>query len=159
MIGAGHVSWADLAEIRRLGRKMFGMRLVTPPTGPQGKPVNRILVEEAVPVVREFRRPVFFAGQLPKPPLEMRGRVESMIKHYDRSYIQSCRYTPYRWKKMKEVRELSRRCWRESKEEPSGFSSLMPLYSGGLWEAVIMMPASNSRVIKASVGVGKTPAS
>lgn len=32
---------------------------------------------------------MFFAGQLPRPPLEMRGRVESLIRHYDRSYIQS----------------------------------------------------------------------
>jgi hypothetical protein len=38
-------------------------------------------------------------------------------------------------------------------------SSLSPLYWGGLWEAVIIIPASNSRVTKASVGVGSTPAS
>jgi len=44
----------DLGEIRKIGRKMFGRRLVTPQTGPQGKPVNRILVEEALPVVREL---------------------------------------------------------------------------------------------------------
>jgi len=52
--GGGIQKAKDLAEIRRVGRKMFGMRLVTPQTGPQGKPVNRVLVEEAVPVVREF---------------------------------------------------------------------------------------------------------
>jgi len=32
---------------------------------------------------------MFFAGQLPRPPLETRGRVESLIRQYDRSHIQS----------------------------------------------------------------------
>lgn len=31
---------------------------------------------------------MFFAGRLPRPPWETRGRVESMIKRYDRGYIQ-----------------------------------------------------------------------
>ena len=35
----------------------------------------------------------------------------------------------------------------------------MPLYSGGLCEAVIITPALNFLAAKASVGVGKTPAS
>ena len=52
--GGGIRKARDLAEIRKIGREMFGMNLVTPQTGPQGKPVNRILVEEALPVVREF---------------------------------------------------------------------------------------------------------
>ena len=43
--------WRKSAKI---GREMFGMNLVTPQTGPQGKPVNRILVEEALPVIREL---------------------------------------------------------------------------------------------------------
>jgi succinyl-CoA synthetase beta subunit len=43
----------DLTEIREAGRKMFGMKLITPQTGPEGKPVNRILLEEALPIVRE----------------------------------------------------------------------------------------------------------
>ena len=30
---------------------------------------------------------MFFAGRLPRPPWEMRGRVEAMIKRHDRGYI------------------------------------------------------------------------
>ena len=30
---------------------------------------------------------MFFAGRLPRPPWETRGRVEAMIKRYDRGYI------------------------------------------------------------------------
>jgi succinyl-CoA synthetase beta subunit len=33
---------------------MFGTKLVTPQTGPQGKPVSRVLVEESVQVAREL---------------------------------------------------------------------------------------------------------
>ena len=32
---------------------------------------------------------MFFAGRLPRPPLETRGRVEALIKRWDRGYIQS----------------------------------------------------------------------
>jgi hypothetical protein len=32
---------------------------------------------------------MFFAGRLPRPPWEMRGRVEAMIKRHDRGYITS----------------------------------------------------------------------
>ena len=32
---------------------------------------------------------MFFAGRLARPPWETRGRVEAMIKRYDRGYIQS----------------------------------------------------------------------
>ncbi len=46
-----------------------------------------------------------------------------------------------------------------SKAEPSELNSFIPLYCGGLWEAVIIMPASNSLAAKASVGVGTIPAS
>jgi hypothetical protein len=31
---------------------------------------------------------MFFAGRLPRPPWETRGRVEAMVKRYDRGYIQ-----------------------------------------------------------------------
>ena len=30
---------------------------------------------------------MFFAGRLPRPPWETRGRVEALVKRYDRSYI------------------------------------------------------------------------
>ncbi len=32
---------------------------------------------------------MFFAGRLPRPPWETRGRVEALVKRYDRSYIQT----------------------------------------------------------------------
>jgi hypothetical protein len=32
---------------------------------------------------------MFFAGQLPKPPVETRARVEGLLRKYDRAYIQS----------------------------------------------------------------------
>src|SRR4029450_8274181 len=31
---------------------------------------------------------MFFAGRLPRPPWETRGRVEALIKRWDRGYIQ-----------------------------------------------------------------------
>jgi len=32
---------------------------------------------------------MFFSGRLPKPPWETRARVEALVKHYDRVYIQN----------------------------------------------------------------------
>jgi hypothetical protein len=32
---------------------------------------------------------MFFAGRLPRPPWETRSRVESLVKQYDRAYIQN----------------------------------------------------------------------
>jgi hypothetical protein len=32
---------------------------------------------------------MFFSGRLPKPPWETRTRVEALVKHYDRAYIQN----------------------------------------------------------------------
>ena len=32
---------------------------------------------------------MFFSGRLPKPPWETRSRVESLVKQYDRAYIQN----------------------------------------------------------------------
>ena len=32
---------------------------------------------------------MFFSGRLPKPPWETRGRVEALVKQYDRAYIQN----------------------------------------------------------------------
>lgn len=41
-------------QAQDLGKELFGKRLVTPQTGPEGLKVRRILVEEAVEVGREF---------------------------------------------------------------------------------------------------------
>ena len=32
---------------------------------------------------------MFFSGRLPKPPWETRSRVEALVKHYDRAFIQN----------------------------------------------------------------------
>jgi succinyl-CoA synthetase beta subunit len=44
----------DPTEVREIARAMFGMRLVTRQSGPQGKLVSRVLVEEALPVTKEL---------------------------------------------------------------------------------------------------------
>ena len=44
----------DLSEVGGIARGMFGMKLVSPQTGPQGKPVSRVLVEEGVAISREL---------------------------------------------------------------------------------------------------------
>ena len=41
-------------QAQELGKELFGRRLVTPQTGPEGLRVRRILVEEAVEIAREF---------------------------------------------------------------------------------------------------------
>ncbi len=52
---AGGVRFASTPEeAEKISRKMFGMKLVTPQTGEQGKIVRRILVTEAVDIAREF---------------------------------------------------------------------------------------------------------
>jgi len=44
----------DPAEVREIARSMFGTRLVTPQSGPRGKPVSRVLVEEGLAIEKEF---------------------------------------------------------------------------------------------------------
>jgi succinyl-CoA synthetase beta subunit len=44
----------DPTEVREIARAMFEMRLVTRQSGPQGKPVSRVLVEEALPISQEL---------------------------------------------------------------------------------------------------------
>ncbi len=41
-------------QAQEFGKELFGKRLVTPQTGPEGLKVRRILVEEAVDIAREF---------------------------------------------------------------------------------------------------------
>jgi len=42
------------AEVRQAAREMIGKNLITPQTGAEGKPVSRVLVEESIPIAREF---------------------------------------------------------------------------------------------------------
>ncbi|HOL73978.1 MAG TPA: ADP-forming succinate--CoA ligase subunit beta [Bryobacteraceae bacterium] len=41
-------------EAVEIAKKMLGMRLITPQTGPEGRVVQRVLVEQTVPIEREF---------------------------------------------------------------------------------------------------------
>jgi succinyl-CoA synthetase beta subunit len=59
-------------EAERIAREMIGMTLVTPQTGPEGRTVSRVLVEEGLDIARELyvavvldraeKRPVFMAS-------------------------------------------------------------------------------------------------
>jgi succinyl-CoA synthetase beta subunit len=44
----------DPAAVRQVAREMIGMKLLTPQTGAQGKPVSRVLIEESLPISREL---------------------------------------------------------------------------------------------------------
>ncbi len=62
----------DTAEAVEIARKMLGMRLVTHQTGPEGRVVHRVLIEETLPIERELylgivldrvsAKPVFMAS-------------------------------------------------------------------------------------------------
>jgi hypothetical protein len=47
----------------------------------------RLLETNLRTLEQEYNR--FFAGQLPRPPVEIRARVERLLRRYDRAYIQS----------------------------------------------------------------------
>src|SRR5918994_2004500 len=54
-----------------------------------GPDIQRDLVALAAELKRlEAEYNMFFAGRLPRPPWETRGRVEAMIKRWDRGHIQ-----------------------------------------------------------------------
>ena len=52
--GGGIKLAKNVDEARRIARDMIGMRLVTPQTGPEGRIVSRVLVEEGVQIQREL---------------------------------------------------------------------------------------------------------
>jgi succinyl-CoA synthetase beta subunit len=52
--GGGIKVAADLEEVERLADQILGMTLVTPQTGPEGKMVNRVLVEQAQDIAQEL---------------------------------------------------------------------------------------------------------
>jgi succinyl-CoA synthetase beta subunit len=70
--GGGVKIAKSVAEAAQLAEKMLGMQLVTHQTGPEGKKVQRLLVEETLPIARELylgivldravSRPVFMAS-------------------------------------------------------------------------------------------------
>jgi succinyl-CoA synthetase beta subunit len=70
--GGGVKVAKDAAEARQIAAKILGMRLVTHQTGPEGRVVERLLVEETLPIERELylgivldrvqAKPVFMAS-------------------------------------------------------------------------------------------------
>jgi succinyl-CoA synthetase beta subunit len=70
--GGGVKIAKNAAEAAEIARKMLGMRLVTHQTGPEGRIVQRLLIEETLPIERELYlgivldrmqgRPVFMAS-------------------------------------------------------------------------------------------------
>jgi len=52
--GGGVKVAKDALEAAEIAKKMLGMRLVTHQTGPEGRIVQRLLVEETLPIVREL---------------------------------------------------------------------------------------------------------
>jgi succinyl-CoA synthetase beta subunit len=52
--GGGIRRAKDSAEVAAIARKMLGSKLVTPQSGAQGKPINRVLVEESLPIESEL---------------------------------------------------------------------------------------------------------
>jgi succinyl-CoA synthetase beta subunit len=52
--GGGVKIARDSAEAAEIARKMLGMKLVTHQTGPEGRIVQRLLIEETLPIEREL---------------------------------------------------------------------------------------------------------
>jgi succinyl-CoA synthetase beta subunit len=52
--GGGVKMAKDAAEAAEIARRMIGMKLVTHQTGPEGRTVHRLLIEETLPIEREL---------------------------------------------------------------------------------------------------------
>ena len=52
--GGGVKIVSSAAEVAEIARKMLGMKLVTHQTGPEGRIVHRLLIEETLPIEREL---------------------------------------------------------------------------------------------------------
>jgi succinyl-CoA synthetase beta subunit len=52
--GGGVKVARSIEEVRELSSKILGMRLVTHQTGPEGRIVKRLLIEEGIPIAREL---------------------------------------------------------------------------------------------------------
>jgi succinyl-CoA synthetase beta subunit len=65
--GGGVKVAQDAAEARAIADKMLGMTLVTHQTGPEGRVVHRLLVEETLPIERELYLGIVLDRVLGKP--------------------------------------------------------------------------------------------
>ncbi|MEP7307068.1 MAG: hypothetical protein ABJA98_16270 [Acidobacteriota bacterium] len=56
----------------------------------RSSPLDRQLTQLESEIKRlEAEYTMFFAGRLPKPPVETRARVVALVKQYDRAHIQN----------------------------------------------------------------------
>jgi succinyl-CoA synthetase beta subunit len=65
--GGGVKVAKELAEVEGIARKILGMTLVTHQTGPEGRVVNRLLIEETLPIERELYLGIVLDRQQGKP--------------------------------------------------------------------------------------------
>ena len=92
--GGGVKIGKSVAEAAEIAGKMLGMKLVTHQTGPEGKEVHRLLIEETLPIERELylgivldraeARPVFMASAAGGMEIEQVAaeNPEAIIKEY-----------------------------------------------------------------------------
>jgi succinyl-CoA synthetase beta subunit len=92
--GGGVKVAKSAAEAAEIAGRMLGMKLVTHQTGPEGKEVHRLLIEETLPIDRELylgivldrsaARPVFMASAAGGMEIEQVAaeRPEAIIKEY-----------------------------------------------------------------------------
>ncbi|HEX6908247.1 MAG TPA: ADP-forming succinate--CoA ligase subunit beta [Terriglobales bacterium] len=92
--GGGVKIAKSVAEAAEIVGKMLGMRLVTHQTGPEGKEVHRLLIEETLPIERELylgivldraaARPVFMASAAGGMEIEQVAaeNPEAILKEY-----------------------------------------------------------------------------
>ena len=93
--GGGVKLAADPVEADRLAKQIFGMTLVTHQTGPEGRVVSRLLVEEGLPIARELYvgividraagRPVIMASQ--DGGMEIETVAEKTPERIAREYV------------------------------------------------------------------------
>src|SRR5580700_7254762 len=67
--GGGVKIAMNAAEAAEIARKMLGMKLVTHQTGPEGRVVQRLLIEETLPIERELYLGVVLDRAQGKPVL------------------------------------------------------------------------------------------
>src|SRR5580692_8296133 len=65
--GGGVKVAKDAAEAVEIAKKILGMRLVTHQTGPEGRIVQRLLIEETLPIARELYLGIVLDRAIGKP--------------------------------------------------------------------------------------------
>ena len=65
--GGGVKVAKDAAEAVEIAKKILGMRLVTHQTGPEGRIVQRLLIEETLPIERELYLGIVLDRAIGKP--------------------------------------------------------------------------------------------